>query len=69
MLHWLGCKLPWENKTKDPKLVQNSKEENMSSVSNMIKVCFGSRSHPSRLLTILTYYNVYIKDLFIYSGY
>ncbi|KAF7267560.1 hypothetical protein GWI33_019229 [Rhynchophorus ferrugineus] len=55
MLHWLGCKLPWENKIKDPKLVQKSKEDSMSSVSNMIKVCFDSTPCPKAIEDYLIY--------------
>lgn len=55
MIHWLGCKLPWEDNLKDPKKVQNSKEESMSTVDKMVKSCFGSKSAPKGIVNFLKY--------------
>lgn len=46
MIQWLGCKLPWEKDLKDPKVVQKSKEENMSNIPKFMKSCFGKDSPP-----------------------
>lgn len=50
IIQWLGCILPWETKLTDPKTVQKSKEEHMSSVQNIIKACFGKKSPPGNLI-------------------
>lgn len=59
LIHWLGGKLPWENKLTDPKLVQQSKEEHMADIKNFLKTCFDGNP-PSRAIEN---YIKYVNDL------
>lgn len=46
IIHWLGCKLPWEKNLSDPIVVQKSKEDNMEKTDKITKACFAEQDPP-----------------------
>ncbi|XP_066141531.1 serine/threonine-protein kinase VRK1-like isoform X2 [Euwallacea fornicatus] len=75
ILQWLGCVLPWEKNLADPKLVQASKEEHMSTPEKMLTACFKNKFYPKAMKELLVYLQTinfnaepdyeYIKKIFM----
>lgn len=55
LIQWLGGILPWETNLTDPKIVQQSKEEQMLNVKNFLKTCF--EQPPAPIENLLKYIN------------
>ncbi|CAG9813452.1 unnamed protein product [Phaedon cochleariae] len=62
IIQWLGCTLPWEKHLKDPKVVQQSKEEYMTSVPKFMKACFEKKSPPGPVVDFLNYHSTLKHD-------
>lgn len=45
MVQWMGCMLPWENKSPETE-VQNSKKKYMDDINLFLSTCFGNNKIP-----------------------